>query len=99
MERVRIGLIGAGVMGRVHARCLLKEVEAAELVAVADLDGAKAAGCAKEFGAEAVYGDGDSLLADVSVDAVVICTPGDTHAEIIEAAARAGKHVFCEKPI
>jgi myo-inositol 2-dehydrogenase/D-chiro-inositol 1-dehydrogenase len=99
MERVRIGLIGAGVMGRIHARCLSGEVEAAELAAVADLDGSKAARCAEEFGAEAVYPDHAALLADDSIDAVVVCTPGKTHAAIIEAAADAGKHVFCEKPI
>ena len=46
-----------------------------------------------------MHGDDASLLADRSIDAVLICTPGNTHADLIEAAAQAGKHVFCEKPI
>jgi myo-inositol 2-dehydrogenase/D-chiro-inositol 1-dehydrogenase len=99
MDRVRIGLIGAGVMGRIHARCLSQEVTSGQLVAVADLDREKAAQCAEEFGAAAAYTDHTALLANSSIDAVVVCTPGRTHAAIIEAAANAGKNVFCEKPI
>src|SRR5438132_4501312 len=99
MGGVRIGLIGAGVMGRIHARCLSRHVANGELCAVADLDSEKANGCAEEFGADAVYGDHLALLADASLDAVLACTPGNTHASVIEAAARAGKHIFCEKPI
>jgi myo-inositol 2-dehydrogenase/D-chiro-inositol 1-dehydrogenase len=99
MERVRIGLIGAGVMGRIHARCLSQHVESAHLIAVADMDGAKAAQFAEEFGAEAVYTDPSALLADGSIAAVVVCTPANTHAAIIEAAADAGRHILCEKPL
>jgi len=99
MEPLRIGLIGAGVMGRIHARCLSRHVEGGGLTAVADLDREKAARCVEEFGAEAVCADHRELLVDARVDAVLVCTPGNTHAEIIEAAAKAGKHIFCEKPI
>ena len=99
MGNVRIGLIGAGVMGRIHARCLSRQVEGGHLIAVADLDREKATRCAEEFGATGVHGDDVSLLADRSIDAALICTPGNTHADLIEAAAEAGKHVFCEKPI
>ena len=99
MGRLRIGLIGAGVMGRIHARCLSTAVGGGELMAIADLDGRKAAACAEEFDAEGVYVDHSAILADNSIDAVIICTPGKTHAAIIEAAANAGKHIFCEKPI
>jgi myo-inositol 2-dehydrogenase / D-chiro-inositol 1-dehydrogenase len=86
-------------MGRIHARSLADEGNAAVLIAAADLDAEKAARCAEEFGAEGIYTDDEALLADDSIDAVLICTPGDTHAGIIEAAANAGKHIFCEKPI
>ena len=99
MGNVRIGLIGAGVMGRIHARCLSRHVDGGELIAVADLDREKAERCTEEFGATGLYGDHQSMLADASIDAVLVCTPGNTHAEIIEAAAGAGKHIFCEKPI
>lgn len=99
MRNVRIGLIGAGVMGRIHARGLSRDVNGSELIAVADLDREKAERCAEEFGATGVHGDDVSLLADRSIDAALICTPGNTHADLIEAAAEAGKHVFCEKPI
>jgi myo-inositol 2-dehydrogenase / D-chiro-inositol 1-dehydrogenase len=99
VRNVRIGLIGAGVMGRIHARCLSRHVDGGELIAVADLDREKAERCAEEFGAMDLYGDHESLLGDSSIDAVLACTPGNTHAEIIEGAAQAGKHIFCEKPI
>jgi myo-inositol 2-dehydrogenase / D-chiro-inositol 1-dehydrogenase len=99
MSAVRVGLIGAGVMGRIHALHLSHEISGARLVAVADLDLAKALRCAEEFGANGAFADYPEMLADASIDAVVICTPGKTHAEIIEAAAKAGKHIFCEKPI
>lgn len=99
MDRVRIGLIGAGVMGHIHARSLASDVDRAALVAVADLDLGKASGCAEEFGASGAYAEYREMLVDTSIDAVVICTPGNTHAEIIEAAANARKHTFCEKPI
>src|SRR5438132_1682325 len=87
MGGVRIGLIGAGVMGRIHARCLSRHVANGELCAVADLDSEKANGCAEEFGADAVYGDHLALLADASLDAVLACTPGNTHASVIGAEA------------
>src|SRR2546428_9073826 len=99
VRNVRIGLIGAGVMGRIHARGLSRDVNGSELIAVADLDREKAERCAEEFGATDVHGDDASLLADRSIDAVLICTPGNTHADLIEAAAQAGKKGFFEKAI
>ena len=77
MRNVRIGLIGAGVMGRIHARCLSRHVDGGELIAVADLDREKAERCAEEFGAMDLYGDHESLLGDSSIDAVLACTPGN----------------------
>jgi len=99
MDRERVGLIGAGVMGRIHARCLSRQIDGAYLVAVADLDQQKASRCAEEFGASGAHAGYSEMLANTAIDAVVICTPGNTHAKIIEAAAKAGKHIFCEKPI
>jgi len=98
-RRVGIGLIGAGGIGRLHAQHLTSRVPGARLVAVADVDGKAAASCAEEHQVPSVYEDVRDLLADRAVDAVVICSPPDTHARIIEEAAARGKHVFCEKPI
>lgn len=96
-DRLRIGVIGAGRIGRVHAANIARLVPRAELVSVADVIGEAARSCAQELGAEAAAPD--DLLADSEVDAVVICSSTDTHASYIEAAAAAGKHIFCEKPI
>jgi myo-inositol 2-dehydrogenase/D-chiro-inositol 1-dehydrogenase len=95
---VRLGLIGAGTIGRVHADNLARRVEGARLVAVADINRAAAEACAAACGAEAFASDAE-LVARPDIDAVAICTPPETHAAIIEAAAAAGKHVFCEKPL
>jgi myo-inositol 2-dehydrogenase / D-chiro-inositol 1-dehydrogenase len=90
-----VGLIGAGKIGRFHARTLVAEIPKLKLKAVADADAAAAHALAEEVGVEATHVDG--LLS--TVDAVLITTPPDTHAELIRKAASAGKHVFCEKPL
>jgi myo-inositol 2-dehydrogenase/D-chiro-inositol 1-dehydrogenase len=95
---IGIGLIGAGTVGRLHAGYLSK-VPGARLVAIADVDRTAAEATAREHGEIAVHENTVSLLADGAVAAVVIATPGETHGRIIEAAASAGKHVFCEKPL
>jgi myo-inositol 2-dehydrogenase / D-chiro-inositol 1-dehydrogenase len=92
-----IGLIGAGRMGRLHARLLAGEVEGARLAAVADLDPARAEAAA---GAHGVPSLGVAeLCQSPGLDAVAICSPTDTHVELVALAAAAGKAVFCEKPI
>ncbi len=94
-----VGLIGAGRIGRIHAANVAHRVRRARLVAVADVDEASAVECAREFGAVSAGVDYRAVLDDQSIDAVAVCSSTDTHAEIIEAAADAGKHIFCEKPI
>jgi len=98
-ERVNIGLIGAGRIGRVHGRHLARRIDEANLVAIADIDVGAAERLAGELGVGAALDDPGGILEDASVEAVVICSSTDTHAELIEAAAKAGKQVFCEKPI
>jgi myo-inositol 2-dehydrogenase/D-chiro-inositol 1-dehydrogenase len=93
---VRFGLLGAGRIGRTHATALGR-IEAARLVAVHDPVDAAAAAVVESTGARAAAGD--AILADPDIDAVIIATPTDLHAGQIERAARAGKAVFCEKPI
>ena len=93
---VRFALLGAGRIGKVHARAIRGNPDAT-LVAVADAMPAAAAALAAEHGARVATID--AIAADAGVDAVVICTPTDTHADLIEQFTRAGKAVFCEKPI
>jgi myo-inositol 2-dehydrogenase / D-chiro-inositol 1-dehydrogenase len=93
-----VGLIGAGKLGRVHARNIVERVEDLRLAAVADVFADAARSLADELGVEATAGV-DELLARNDVNAVVIASPPDSHSELIVAAAEAGKHVFCEKPL
>ena len=95
---VRIGVIGVGRIGRMHAELLARRVEGASVTAVQDAHD----GSAQQVGAELdvpVAGSVEELLGAADVDAVAICSSTDTHAALIEAAARAGKAIFCEKPI
>lgn len=90
-------LVGAGFIGPVHAANIAARTDA-RLAWVVDLDHAAAAKLAARHGAKATAGL-DEALADPFVGAVVVCTPPRTHAAIIERAARAGKAIFCEKPV
>jgi myo-inositol 2-dehydrogenase/D-chiro-inositol 1-dehydrogenase len=93
---IRFGLLGAGRIGKVHAKAITGDPDA-RLVAVADAfpDAAKA--IADQYGCDIRTIDQIETAKDI--DAVVICTPTDTHADLIERFARAGKAIFCEKPI
>lgn len=95
---VRVGVIGVGVMGADHARKLARVVSGSETVAVSDFDASVAAAVAAELDAR-VHADGATLIEDPDVDAVVIATRDDTHAELVRAALTAGKPVMCEKPL
>ncbi len=99
MADLLIGVIGAGPIGKVHAANLARHVPGARLAAVADVDRAKAEACASENQADEAYASDTDLLAHPDLAAVIVSTPPGTHAGIIEAAASAGKHVFCEKPL
>ena len=95
---VRIGLIGAGGMGRAHVQRIENELAGGRIVAVADLDLDGARAVAEPLGAKA-YGSGAELIADPDVDAVLIATFGKVHAPDVIAAVEAGKYVLCEKPL
>ncbi|UWM80189.1 inositol 2-dehydrogenase [Rhizobium sp. SRDI969] len=94
--RVRFGLLGAGRIGKVHAKAVSGDANAT-LVAVADAFPQTAEAIASAYGCE--VRTIDAIEAAKDIDAVVICTPTDTHADLIERFARAGKAIFCEKPI
>jgi len=96
-ETIRIGLIGAGRIARVHANAY-KTVSGGSLVACADVVRSAAESLGQEYGMD-VYPDYRELLDRPDVDGVILATPNGLHAEQMIAAARAGKHVFCQKPI
>lgn len=93
---IRFGVLGAGRIGQVHARAIAS-TDGAHLVAIADPVVAAATSARDKFGGE--IRDIDAIIDAMDIDAVVICTPTDTHADLIERASRAGKAIFCEKPI
>lgn len=95
---VQVGLIGAGWMGAYHARSLAEKIPGAALAAIADPAVEPATKLAAELGVSNVTTDPADLLADPDIDAVVIAGPARFHAQLSIDAARAGKHVFCEKP-
>lgn len=99
MKTLNIGLLGAGRIGMVHASTIAQRVSAARLAAVADVNLAAAQACAAKYGIAQAGADPLEVVNDPKIDAVLICTSTDTHAGLIEAAARAGKQIFCEKPI
>jgi myo-inositol 2-dehydrogenase/D-chiro-inositol 1-dehydrogenase len=93
---VKFGLLGAGRIGKVHAKAISADA-GATLVAVADAFPAAAKAIAEQYGC--AIATIEAIEADPTIDAVVICTPTTTHADLIERFARAGKAIFCEKPI
>ena len=93
---MRFGIIGAGRIGKIHGGNVAARRDS-QVAYVADADPAAAAALAKATGAKVAAVD--AMLASKDVDAVAICSPTDTHADLIERAARAKKAIFCEKPI
>ena len=96
---IRWGLIGCGDIARKRVAPALRETPNSELVSVSRARFAQAEQFANEFGARRWYSDWKELIADEEVDAVYIATPVHLHAAQAIAAAQAGKHVLCEKPM
>jgi len=100
MKKLRVGIIGGGRIGKVHATSISRYVPTAELVALADpFLTEELENWAHEMGIAETYKDSLSIINHEGIDAVLICSPTDTHADLIVAAAKAGKHIFCEKPV
>ena len=96
---VRLAIVGCGFVTVDRHLPALRHVPEIEVVALADLDPRRAAEVSRRFGLSTRATDVESLLGDPSVDAVAVCTPPASHAELALAALEAGKHVFVEKPI
>ena len=97
--KLNIGLIGLGRLGWIYARDLATRIPCTRLVAVADVDRAAVDKVTRQFDVARGSTDPNDVIADASVDAIVIVTPTSTHRAITEAAVAAGKAVFCEKPL
>jgi predicted dehydrogenase len=98
MTRTRVGLVGTGFIGDIHAAAF-KSVPEAEVVAVASPTPGKATAFARERGIPKAYEDYRDLLALKEVDVVTLGIPNHLHAQVAVDAAKAGKHVICEKPL
>lgn len=97
VRNLRVGIVGAGFIGRVHARAA--RVAGAQLAGVASSTPERSAAARRELGAERSYASGEEMIAAEDIDVVHICTPNNLHAPLARAAIAAGKHVVCEKPV
>ncbi|UVI31395.1 inositol 2-dehydrogenase [Paenibacillus spongiae] len=99
MKKIKIGIIGAGRIGKIHADNLLRLPEA-EVAAISDLyAGPELEAWAEARGIARVTKDSGSIIDDPDINAIFICSSTDTHVPLIKQAAAAGKHIFCEKPV
>ena len=98
-RKINLAVIGTGRIGSMHVANIVNQVPEANLVAICDIRLDVAQAVADKWGITRVVRDYHELLADESIEAVLIATTTSTHAEIIKDCANAGKHIFCEKPI
>ncbi|MGC8795171.1 MAG: inositol 2-dehydrogenase, partial [Bryobacteraceae bacterium] len=98
-EKLRFAVFGVGRIGRIHAANLATRIPRAEVVALADVVPDALAAAAVRLGVPRTYSDYRQALEAADVDAVAVCTPTDTHYQILLDAASARKHIFCEKPV
>jgi len=98
-QQLRIGVIGAGRIGQLHLRNISQHIPSAKVIALADIAFEHAQTVADKLGIADVYPNPAPIFERKDIEAVLICSSTDTHASLIEDAARAGKHIFCEKPI
>jgi predicted dehydrogenase len=105
MDRIGVGLIGTGFMGKCHAlaygavRAVYGDMPVIDRVALCDVDAGHAANCASAFGFARATTDWRDLLADPGIDLISVTSPNGLHREMAVAALHAGKHVWCEKPM
>jgi len=98
-NKLGIGVIGLGRLGAAYAKYFTGRITGATLVAVSDVNEAAATASATQLNVSSVYSRYQDLIADETVDAIVIVSPTSTHREIVTEAANHGKPIFCEKPL
>ena len=97
---IKIGIIGAGRIGKVHGESISCYIKRAKIKAIADpYMNEETRLWAQDLGIQDIYTDYKKILEDKEIDAVLICSSTDTHSKIALEAIKAGKHIFCEKPI
>lgn len=96
---LNLAVIGVGRIGKIHIENLSHRLSGTRVVAIADVFTQELQKVAEQYGISVAEEDYKEVLKRTEIDAVVICSPTDTHAQIIQEAAKTGKHVFCEKPI
>lgn len=94
---MKVGIIGAGGMGRVYARSF-RQISGVEVYAVNDIDENRMKQLAEEYNVPVKYKSWEDLVEDSEIDAVAVCTPPAFHKEMRVKALKNGKHVICEKP-
>ena len=97
--KIGVGVIGTGRIGKLHIQHLSQNIPNAELIAICSLDIETAQTLTEQFNIPQITSDYPTLLSNSQIDAVIVASSTDTHVEICQAAAEAGKHIFCEKPI
>ena len=98
-KRITVGVIGAGRIGKIHSENIRYFIPGARLKTVADLYADKLKDWATGLGVEKLASDPKAVLDDPEIEAVLVCSSTDTHADLVMAAAEKRKHVFCEKPV
>ena len=98
-SKIGVGVIGTGRIGKLHIQHLSQNIPEVELVAICTLDTETAETLAEQFNIPQITSDYFTLLSNSQIDAVVVASSTGSHVEICQAAAEAGKHIFCEKPI
>jgi myo-inositol 2-dehydrogenase/D-chiro-inositol 1-dehydrogenase len=98
-KQLHVGIIGAGRIGTVHAETLAFRLPEARTLAIADVNREAAQALAARCGIPTVTESSEEIFANSEIEAVLICSSTNTHADLIVQAAQAGKHIFCEKPI
>jgi predicted dehydrogenase len=98
-DAIRVGIIGGGSIAQAHLDGYLLARDSARVTAIADIEPANAARSASRAGGARIFGDYREMIGSGLVDAVDICLPHHLHKDAILAAAAAGKHVLCEKPL
>jgi myo-inositol 2-dehydrogenase / D-chiro-inositol 1-dehydrogenase len=98
-KKIKVGIIGAGRIGKLHTENLVKNFVNVEVNAIADVFADQVKDWAASLGVKNVYADYKEILNDPEIDAVLICSSTNTHSIITVEAAEAGKHIFCEKPV
>lgn len=99
MSKINVGVIGAGRIGKLHTENLVKEFPHVKVSAIADVYADRIKDWVEAQGIQNIYSDYHDILKNPEIDAVLICSPTNTHSAITIEAAQAGKHIFCEKPI